>query len=57
MPDRFDYELRAIEVDRRAETKLSVAMVHNWHNIARVLAARGLHCSRTGGLLATTYDC
>jgi hypothetical protein len=32
--DRFDYELRAIEADRRAETTLSVAAAHNWRDIA-----------------------
>jgi len=35
MPDRFDYELRAIEADRHAETTHSVSAAAHWRDIAR----------------------
>ena len=35
MPDRFDYELRAIEADRHAETIHNVSIAAHWRDIAR----------------------
>lgn len=35
LPDRFDYELRAIEADRHAETTHNVSMADGWRDIAR----------------------
>jgi hypothetical protein len=34
MPDRLDYELRAIEADNRAETTLDATAADHWRSVA-----------------------